>query len=351
VTLQEAFRACEACGDCRSACEVLSREGLSIGEIAGRVSAGPTFDAMKRAVTRCAVCGQCCSACPASIDSAEVMTAVREVLVAVGELSFMDPETFFSGHDLSLLAEYKRCYGISYDDLRPDKCDAVLFAGCSLAAYAPGIVRAAHEWLQEREGVVAVADSCCGAPLSLAGLPDQAAEFRSHAAAEVLSRGAGMLIVACPYCLHQLRGQPGGVEVVLLSSLLREGGVTVAGPELLTVHDSCGDRGTLTAATDVRALLSGSQVAEMAHSREATMCCGSGGLVSAMHSDLGEARARTRMNEYRATGAAHLVTSCGHCSHRLDSVAAEHEVLHYLELVFGMRVDWADVNAKLAALS
>lgn len=113
------------------------------------------------------------------------------------------------------------------------------------------------------------------------------------------------------------------------------------------MHDSCRDRSSLAIGADVRAILSGFELVEMAHHGRTTVCCGSGGLVSLIEPGLCEARAQTRVAEFRATEADRLVTACASCARRLSAAAGPGTVLHYLELVFSCRVDWGGADERL----
>ena len=348
--LAEAEQACLECGSCTARCSQQRAEGLTIGAIAGKVLAAATDNAVKHAVLSCSVCGYCCSECPAGIDAARVMVAAREVLDAMGEGMSISRDDLFLGDELAVLAQYKARHNIGYYDLQNAHCDAVFYAGCSLAAFAPGLVRKVHAWLEERVSHVSLLDSCCGAPLALAGLVEEAAAVRTRLRGRLLGSGATQLIVACPSCLNELAGGLDGVRVVSLTTLLSRFGEKVRCHGRVTIHDSCPDRASLIAGHDVRAILADCEIVEMEHSGRNTVCCGSGGLVSRAHPSLADARARARIQEFRATQSDHLITACGHCSHRLDGVARPGEVLHYLELVFDHRIDWTDVSLKLDAL-
>lgn len=341
--------ACIECGVCTGACDLLGRARLTIGEVASRALAGETSGAAADAVLRCSLCGLCCADCPEGIEARTTMVAARELLDAADAL----PETYqemSDGCDFGIFGEYKRAYGIAFDDLdRPDT-GTVFFPGCALSTYAPEIVRRAHAWLAEQGIEAGLVDKCCGAGLFAGGMEESGEVLHARLTAELERRNANRLITVCPECYGALAGTLGGVEVVRLSSLLAEAGVRAPGGGRLTVHDSCSDRASGAIGTAVREMLAGYVLVEMEHSGSQTICCGSGGLVSCVDPDLSAARAQTRVDEFRASGADRMVTACVNCSHRLGAAARPGDVLHYLELVFGVRIDWTDVDAKLARL-
>ena len=66
--------------------------------------------------------------------------------------------------------------------------------------------------------------------------------------------------------------------------------------------------------------------------------------------ELSEERARERMAEFEATGADRCVTACMACAHRLARGSSEGHVVHCLELVFGIPVDYAQLAANTQAM-
>jgi fumarate reductase (CoM/CoB) subunit B len=347
--LADAAETCISCGLCTGLCEVLCTDELTIGEVAERSLARDTApdDAAVTAVTRCSLCGMCCVDCPVGIDSHETMTAAREALAAAGVLSY---ERLFNRCGFWVFSTYKEVYSISYDDLRRDTCDTIYFPGCSVSAYAPELARRVHAWLEEQGSTVGVIDSCCGVQYRLAGLPDRIPEHLRELTAQIERAGATRLVAQCPHCYFELKESLPGVEVVGLSSLLADAGLMISGPEVLTAHDPCPDRHVGITWKNHRRIFSGHSIVEMAHTGAHTVCCGSGGLVGAIDPELCASRARMRIEEFRATGADCLLTTCANCTRILNSAADPGEVTHYLEWIFDTRVDWADVERKLVAL-
>ncbi|NTW28458.1 MAG: (Fe-S)-binding protein [Coriobacteriia bacterium] len=348
-SLSAAHDECASCGICTDTCALLGKERLAIGEVAGRVLA-EDFGGLVDVVSRCNLCGRCCVECPSGVNSKQIMLAAREVLVQAGVVSSLGYEGLFTGCDFNAFIDYKRRFSISFEDLARERCDTVFFPGCALSAYSPELVRRVHGWLERRDTTVGVIDSCCGAALTFAGLPARSVECLANLMEELATTGASRVVTSCPNCFYQLKGRLGDVEVVSLSSLLKDARMRVSGSERLTVHDSCPDRFDLTIGNDVRDILSGYELVEMEHSGACTLCCGSGGLVSSADPQRCADLARVRMAEFEAVGAEHLVTACVNCAHRLNDAARAGEVLHYLEMVFDVWIDWVQVNENLRAL-
>jgi Fe-S oxidoreductase len=101
-------------------------------------------------------------------------------------------------------------------------------------------------------------------------------------------------------------------------------------PAIFNVQDGCGARQAPQVHAAVRRLVTdlGHRVEEMAHNRERSICCGSGGMVSAVAPELAK-----QMTDFRLSEASRdLVTYCASCRARLAK--AGHPTLHVLDLAF-----------------
>lgn len=347
--LASASANCVDCRKCTEKCTMLGEAGLGLSQVAQSVVEGSVDDTVRDTILRCALCGLCTVGCPGYVDGHDVMTSAREWLAEDGVITTEGFESVLVDHDRTLFTFYRQTNGISYEDLVPRKFDTVFFPGCILATYAPQLTREIHRWLAAQGIRVALSEHCCGSPLISLGQADRAAKLREHMAGRLKDLGVKRLITVCPGCHAELAGDLGGVEVVPLPELLVEAGVTVEGVGIITVHDSCRDRGGPFGPA-IRKLFPDYEIVEMEHHGENTMCCGSGGLVSAVDPDLHDARTTARLDEFRATDAEQLITPCLTCSYAMAKQAYPGEVVNYLELLFGMTVDWEKVFANLNAL-
>jgi fumarate reductase (CoM/CoB) subunit B len=349
TSLIVAEASCVRCGQCLSVCDVLGGAGLSVQSIAKHVLEGRVDQHVVDTVQRCALCGLCCVECPGNVDVYRVMTAVRESFALDGVISSAGYESVLVDQTPNLFSLYREQFGVSFKDFQPSSYDTVFFPGCILASYAPELALKAYRWITELGFKTTFSELCCGSPLISLGLADRANRLKAYMVEQFSSAGAKRLITCCPGCQAELSSLRGDIDVISLSTLLREKGIRVSGSELLAVHDSCRDRRELFA-RDVRMIISGYSLVEMEHHGTKTICCGSGGMVSAVDPDLCERRVQARLDEYRATGADHLITTCPTCSYTLSKHTTAGKVLHYLELLFGTRIDWERIQHNLEAL-
>lgn len=344
---------CIQCGVCLSVCAMLRDLKLTPGEIASQLAQGEYDPAVLDAIQRCDLCGLCAQECLVNLRPAEFFRSAREYLMKEGLLSPEAYDVMLVDQDWNFFTIYRSMMGISYADLERPRYETLFFPGCTLASYAPELTRAAYGWLQTQGMDLGFSDVCCGKPLDSIGLTDRKDDLQKYIAGQMKAAGARRLVTSCPNCYYHLAGQLKDVEVASLYDLMSRAGVHLAGAETLTVHDACPDRGALTAAEDVRSLLSGYPLVEMEHNRASTICCGSGGIVSMIDPPLCEQRAQRRMDEFQASGADRLVAACMACAHRLarvdnhDGADQQGQVVHCLELAFGIPVDYARVQANL----
>lgn len=342
---------CLSCGDCIQACSQALCRGIYPQEIAERVLSGNVSQTLVNLIRRCDLCGLCSVACRVNLKPEELMVAARQVLLDQEKINLDDYAGMLTDQVGNTFSLYREKFGIQYHDLKRDGFDSLFFPGCSLSTYAPELTRAAYGWLEDRGMVPGFSEGCCGKPLSNIGLGGCATRQQAPFLAQMQDAGARTLVVACPSCYYQLANSIPGIRVLSLYRLMKEAGVWVGAREMLTIHDSCPDREALLFGEDMRALLSASKIVEMEHHGRATLCCGSGGSVSKIDPELCRQRARLRLQEFKTSGAAELVTGCMACVHRLLRASPVHEpVVHILELVFDLPVDYYAIQANLQAL-
>ncbi|MDR3762814.1 MAG: (Fe-S)-binding protein [Acidobacteriota bacterium] len=337
---------CSQCGLCVSACDLLQQTALTPGEIAQKLLAGADSPALRDLIQRCDLCGFCTHECPSEQNAGAFFKSARALLLERGSLDIDGYEPILVDQDWNTFSLYRETFHIHYDDLKPARYDTLFFPGCSVATYAPQIVHAVYDWLRAQGMAVGVTELCCGKVLESIGLEARTAQLKRYLLAQLRAAGATRLVTACPNCHASLSGALEGIEVISLYSLLRDAGVELSGSQKLTIHDSCADREKGQFGGELRAMLGSHPLVEMEHSRQETICCGSGGIVPMVAPELCSQRAQRRIEEFERTGAECMVTQCMSCSRRLSSQAQTGQVRHCLELLFGIAVDYEQIAAN-----
>jgi heterodisulfide reductase subunit D len=184
-------------------------------------------------------------------------------------------------------------------------------------------------------------EHCCGFPLIIAGMSDQALDMIRHNVQAVRKTGAKRLVASCPSCYHtwhsdypRILGEPLGFEVVhsteLLHELIADGSIRLGSfSRLVTYHDPC-DLGRTSkiydAPREVIKAIPDVEFSEMKDHREHSLCCGGGGDVEMSDKELSANVARTRMLQAQETGAKVILSACQQCTRTLAGAARANKI-------------------------
>ncbi len=384
---------CSHCGKCTRRCDILEGPGLDMGQVIAAYQAitSRPHDEQPQALIelvqedyelyntlrRCCFCGHCTAACARHIGAPDHMRAWRELFMRADLMPPDDSKLVMVDNEWHIFSAYRAIYGIGYADLvtldaaaehGPGLADALFFPGCSLASYAPEVVRAAGAWLSASGVSWALSDACCGSPLMSAGLFERAHDLRASIIERMQQAGITRMVTICPGCADEFRPDlPAGITITPLPELLLEGararvergeesGFDPVPLASITFFDSCHDREDARNANALRALFA--QFApeatqfEMDHAKRGTLCCGAGGAVASYDAAITDERVWRVIGEAKRTGADALITMCPTCTYTvaqalLGAPAEGMESLHYLEALFGVRIDWTQVFQQL----
>jgi len=278
----------------------------------------------------CHYCGLCQAVCPKDLHAGQVCLDYRERLVAGGH-GPLPPHRAIQNY---VKWGNSPTFALSRPDPATGRARRVFFPGCSLPGHSPHLVRAAYAYLRERLPDTGVMLNCCGAPSQLLGQQDVLERVLRNVAREMEQLGAQELIAACTHCLHTLAEHLPEIKTRSLYEVMLEmglpEGVQAGAAGVFNIHDACGARHRPAIHEAVRRLViaSGHRYEEMAHSRERSICCGSGGMVPAVNPELARQMTDFRLSEVSRD----LVTYCASCRARFKG--AGRPALHLLELLF-----------------
>jgi Fe-S oxidoreductase len=233
------------------------------------------------------------------------------------------------------------------------QAQTLFFPGCSFASYSGVLTQAVYEFLKERKLVDGMSAQCCGHILLFSAEPGAFRSYTEAFRATLKAHGVIRIITACPNCYaslqETLRGT--GIELVALSEVLVDEGVRVlpehiAPATTVCIHDSCPDRELCVFGPSVRHLFENIELREMEHNREKALCCGLGRLLFISSPVRSEKLRKKRVEEFASTQADLLVTYCFSCDNAFQDPGRGISSVHYLELLFGIRVDWDAVEGS-----
>lgn len=243
-------------------------------------------------------------------------------------------------------------------------CTSIFFPGCSMINYAMPLTIAVYDTLKQHGEVDGISLLCCGKILSYEpnGAEVRASfekELREHIANSNIKR----MICACPNCVKALREafledpRVSGVEIAVLPQVLVDLGyrldkptveqLIVGDPDadiILCPHDSCPDRDFGQFADALRAIIPDGMWRDPEHCRNKSICCGS------IPRAAGKTEAANKCanicgEDSVAVKANSIVTACMSCTFQLNMAQSHIQAVHFLELLYNWRINWAYVGA------
>jgi heterodisulfide reductase subunit D len=176
---------------------------------------------------------------------------------------------------------------------------------------------------------------CCGFPLLGAGLKELFEGFVSHNIEAVREKGPRTIVFACPSCYQMWREYyPVEFEIThateLLIDLIKTKRVPLNPLDLtVTYHDPCDlGRGARVFEAPREAIHSipGVTLVELEHNREECKCCGGGGNLEMIDTDLAAEIGKQKIDEVLRTGAQAVVTSCQQCVRTMTTYVKRNKV-------------------------
>jgi heterodisulfide reductase subunit D len=308
-------------------------------------------------VYRCTLCGRCQHVCPSGIMLRELWFSLRQDLVhyrAYPKKVDMILENVTASHNVFDEENEERAEWVEdmrdapEDGLVREKADVVYFTGC-VAAYFPLArqIPMALAGVFNRAGVnytlLGEEEWCCGFPLLGAGLGDYLEDLMAHNIEAVKSKGAGTIVFACPSCYQMWREHyVHDFEIYhatqYIQQLVENNRLNLNALDLtVTYHDPCDlgrGSGEYLAPREVIRSIPGVRLVEMADNRENCLCCGGGGNLEMIDSQLSAEIAQAKIDQVQATGAQAVVTGCQQCVRAMTTYVRRNKIkLDVLDVV------------------
>ena len=206
-----------------------------------------------------------------------------------------------------------------FDDREPKVVESLFFPGCSFINSSIELMEETFQTLVSDHQIDGITLMCCEKPLDYKDGKQAIKEaFSERLRMSLVRHGVKRIITACPNCFYELRKlvsqdfETENIEIIALPKVLFDCDhlVLASATEVLSpiaIHDACPDRRYGYYAESVRNLFPADLLTELEHNKSRSLCCGS--------------IPRAAGNEERAAK---------------DDIP----IYHYLELLFGTRVDW-----------
>jgi uncharacterized membrane protein YdjX (TVP38/TMEM64 family)/Fe-S oxidoreductase len=283
----------------------------------------------------CSLCGLCAAVCPVTLSPVELFLEMRREAVDRGAAPMPGHKGIMAYEARGVSKKY------SWYSL-PDGCDTILFPGCTFAGTRMDTTIALYEHLKQTISRIGIVLDCCCKPSHDLGRDVFFQAMFSEMRDYLTDHGVKTVIVTCPNCYKVFKTYGGPLHVITayeLPALYDLLGKKMAGSvrpdsgiglEAFAIHDPCVLRDAQPVQDAVRKLAVGAgfEITEMDHSRGKTICCGEGGAVGCVNSDLSNAWGMLRKNEAKDRP---LLTYCAGCAGFLNRKTPTD---HILDAVF-----------------
>lgn len=348
----EQLKDCYQCGTCTAVCPWGDLRPFSPRRFIELARMG--LEGFESDAWTCVTCKRCWDRCPQDINIPQLFQSVRRILLE----SSSNPRTMNQplgsirtvgnpwGEPIEKREAWVRqaevpVYGPGVEHLLFSCCTNDYDARNKLDSKAiVEVLRAAGTSF----GHLGNDQRCCGDLAYTAGDTGAFEQMREANQATFGRARAASVVLTSPHCLHAFKHRyddPEGRKretgngnghgdtryrhvVELFAEALKAGALKPTRPlaRKITYHDPCylgRYNGVYDAPREVLAAIPGLEVKEMAHNREASLCCGGGGGGVWVETGKGERLGDLRIKEALAVGAEAIATACPFCVQMLES--------------------------------
>lgn len=335
--LNDILSKCSECGKCMEHCLMLKKWCSSPKDLMKSLTEQETVDISLP--YSCNMCGYCKGVCPQGIELDESFLLLKNRLTKINKnvppIKGYKSIKFHQKYSFSKM--FTSCGSVN--DVENIK--RVFLPGCSLSSYNPELVIKTYEYINKKLKGTAIVLKCCGNPTHVIGQEDLFRSYYNEFIKEIERTGAVEIITACPSCYETIKRNSPNFKIKYLWELIDEIGL----PEgvgvgvnvksncdvVFSLHDPCPTREENKVHNSVRKIIDelGYSIEEFPLSREKTLCCGAGGMVSVTNSNMFHELVTTRVNQ--ATSA-YILTYCASCVYSLQE--GNKHCIHLLDLIF-----------------
>lgn len=361
--LEEALYRCNKCGFCQATCpfyqstqeeSTVARGRLRLVK-AVREGDLSVSDGYIRSIFDCFSCGACSSTCPSGVPVEELLVQARTELAREGllpEVLAQLGQTIMSTGNLTgeeSDARLSWSQNLEFTPRQGGQHDLLYFVGCvsSLFPQAYGLPKSMVgllEWAQEDYAVLGGEEICCGYPLFVSGLEDEARQVARANLQKVRDMAASRVITTCPSCYRawrelypRLLGEDLDIEIVHATEWLVEADLPLKGiQKRVSYHDPCDlgrACGIYEPPREFLSSLEGLELVEMPYTRAEALCCGGGGNMESLDPPASRSVAEMRLKQASTAGAELLVTACPQCKRTLATARSSEVRVPVMDIV------------------
>ncbi len=368
---QEMINKCSKCGNCQYYCPTFKvsrvepmvargRIELVAAALDGRIS--DYSETFTKRMNQCLLCGNCSQFCPPGVESEKIIVAMRSACVSEKGVSGPLANVRKSVQEVGNITgdpTSNRMLWLQNMEPQPtglkinQPAEVAYLAGC-----VPTLYPSSYSIPQAFVSILLKADIdftlmgeeevCCGYPLLMGGMPQEAKEAARKNLDRVKELGIKKIVTTCPSCYHmwkdyypELLDNEKMPEVLhaseLLEQLVKQNKLSFNEKDMIiTYHDPCDlgrKSGIFEAPREVLKNIPGIELREMKFNRLDALCCGGGGNLEMNDAELSSRVAQDRVKQAINTGANVIVTTCQQCKRTLQNgVRASRARIKVMEL-------------------
>ncbi|MDY6853290.1 MAG: VTT domain-containing protein [Thermodesulfobacteriota bacterium] len=313
---------CINCECCQKECAFLNRYGKP-KEIADTYN--PFDKTCKSIAFECNLCELCAEVCPVHLNPTDMFLEMRREAMQIGNGNHREYSRIL-GYEKRGTSKRYTYYAL------PLGCDTIFFPGCTLAGTRPDKTIKLYEYMRKKIPTLGITLDCCTKPSHDLGREDYFNAMFQEMKDFLVKNGIKNVLVACPNCYKVFSKHGGELSVKTVYEFLTENVLpeTEQVSGTATIHDPCPLRHERSIHLAVRdlAIKKGLTIEEMPHHGEKTICCGEGGSVGCVSTEL--AKNWGNLRKYESDGR-RIITYCAGCSNLLGELTP---TSHILDLLF-----------------
>jgi Fe-S oxidoreductase len=323
------MHACSSCGICLDACQLNSTFHYRTHQSPYIYRAIRSHQIQAENVFNCLMCGRCEQSCVVGIETNTIRMAERRTFV----------------RDLPTDLSYLPKPGPSFSS----KTDVIYFAGC-MSHLTPAIKQSMQKLfkaagvrysnLDQHESI------CCGRPMMLAGMKEQATAMIFRNKKIIEQSGAKTLVTSCPICLRIFRDEYNlNIKVLhhtqYIDQLMLSGKiVTSRSNQQVVYHDPCELGRGIGIYEEPRSVIREvARLTENSDVRSNSLCCG-GSIANTVLTSGEQKRLATETIGKLVTPVTEaIITSCPLCKKTFAKTKTEYAIMDIAELVASRLVE------------
>jgi Fe-S oxidoreductase len=323
------LHSCSSCGICLDSCQMVADLNSCYSQSPYLFKSERNFNLTDEKLNNCLMCGRCVKSCVVGIDT----TNIRQVIRNKNALKISSNLAYVDSIELPIRK----------------KSEVIYFAGC-MSHLTPGIKKA-MQTIFETAGVNysnldQFESVCCGRPMMLAGMTEQALPLIKKNKEQIENSGAKTLVTSCPICYKVFKESYNlKIEVLhhtqYLERIIDSGKLKLKKSKRNVVyHDPCELGRGSGVYNEPRNVLK--KVANLQTSRqelEESLCCGGSLANTILTSGEKNILANSVLDQITTSETQTVVTSCPLCKKTFANAQKKIEVKDIAEVVEMQLVD------------